>query len=173
MSCLATRWREASMSENRESSLLDGATTAWSKQRTEKKRKESIDEQGGGEATTIFPSLKGTSIISKVGTYLAFLSHPDALISPRPASRMSQQMLSAAFQTTRKTSYYTPVCLLINPPSSLPVSIRCTIQHQNTNAVQLYCINCIYCSVARIRVEGIRLLFWNRVVLHLRHRVWI
>ncbi len=167
MSHLATRWRETSMSENRESSRLDGATTAWSKPNW-KKRKESIDEQGGGEATTIFPSLKGTSIISQVGTYLAFHSHKDTLISHCPASSMSQQMLSAAFQTTRKTSYYTPVCLLINPPSSLPASIRCTIQHQHTNAVQLYCINCIYCSFARIR-----LLFWNKVVLHLRHKVWI
>lgn len=141
--------------------------------RTEKRERNWLMIRSG-KATTLFVRLKGTSIIFNVGiyTYTAFLSHTDMLISPHTASRMSQQMLSAAFQTTRKTSYYTPVCLLMIPSRSLPVSVRFTIQHQNTNAVRLYCMNRIYGSVMQFMVEGIRLLFWNRVILICFVSIW-
>lgn len=43
-----------------------------------------------------FSSLKGISIISNVGTYLAFLSHTDVFILPRPASCMSQLLYKLA-----------------------------------------------------------------------------
>jgi len=96
--------------------------------------RESIDEWASSVKTTTLFRLKEISMISPVGSCIVFLPHRRAYLTMSSPTRMSQQMWSAAFQTTRKTSFYMSLHHSLRFTSS-----RFNQTHQNTNRLALVC----------------------------------